>query len=444
MAEIEEKIRFRLTRVYLVSLVVLLDYLLLKGLAPFRGPGSRKRALRGFQMRSARRATHLIQRVRGLFIKIGQMISILTNFLPATFREEMAAVQDRVRPSPFARVKARIESDLGGSIEERYAHLEEEPLAAASLAQVHRARLHDGREVVVKVLHPDIENKARRDLRTLNHLVIVGGWIAGIRGLDRVHKQVTAMIAEELDFAGEARNLVELSACFADEPRVVFPELIETHSATRVLTTTFQAGIKITDRDALQQAGVDQAELARRLLHAYCTMIFKHGRYHADPHPGNLLVRPDGTLIFLDFGAVSQLSENMRTGITRFIQAIIAGQPDQVHGAMDTMGFIARGEEDISTRIVAYFQTKFLEQVNLESFRVEDITADFQTKLDMIADFRQMGIPMSEVTAAFQIPKEWVLLQPYLIVVVGFGNPFGSGPKPHDRDSPLPRGPAGR
>ena len=410
----------RLLLVYAVAFRVLLDFLFYRFMGFLRGKSWREAHRPHFHRRNAKRVTAVILRVRGLFIKIGQLMSILANFLPKDFRSELEKLQDQVTPSPFDQIKKRLEQELGEVQLSQFDFIDPNPLAAASLAQVHKGRLHNGLEIVVKVQHPDIRRRAKRDLKVLKRLLTVAGWFSGVNGLDRVHAQLKEMIAEELDFEQEARNIQEISHLLNHRNDVTTPQVISALSSKKVLTTSFEDGIRIADRDALLEAGLDPDLIARQLLDIYCEMVFTHGVYHADPHPGNLLVKENGALVLLDFGAISHLSENMRLGMIDFLKSLLRGDAPGMHEAMETMGFIARvRHSDASLRLVTYFQRRFLSIATLRSLKMEDIEADIQTKLDMMADFRNMGFSMHEVTKAFQVPREWVLLHRTLLLLLG-------------------------
>lgn len=412
--------RFRLLKVYRTLLRVGLSYLWISLAGGVRGECWKARRMAQVHRHNARRVERMILEVKGLFVKIGQLLSILTNFLPEAFRGELEGVQDQVPARPLAEIRTRIHEELGRDVDELFASFQAEPIASASLAQVHEASLTDGRRLAVKIQHLDIEEIAEVDLRTLRRVMRLAGFFLRLRGLDRAYGQIREMILEELDFRREADNIREITTNFADEPDLSFPEVVDELCSGRILTTHFMEGIKITDLAAIQAAGFEREELAKRILNAYCRMLFEHRLYHADPHPGNILVAPGGRLVFLDFGAVGRISPQMRDGMSRFLEAVLRRDRQKIQEALRAMGFIAcRTGDEVGERIVSYVQRRFLEQVPLESWNLKDIHMDLQTKMEMIADFRHLDISLRDLTSAFQIPREWVVLQRTLLLLVG-------------------------
>jgi predicted unusual protein kinase regulating ubiquinone biosynthesis (AarF/ABC1/UbiB family) len=191
--------------------------------------------------------------------------------------------------------------------------------------------------------------------------------------------------------------------------------VVAERSSRRVLTTEFVEGTKITDV-------VDgRRELAARVVTAYCRMIFVDGIYHADPHPGNILVAADGAIVFVDFGAVGVLAPHMKAGIPAFVEGMIRRDPDRVTEAIRTMGFVARDASsvDVARRVIDYAQRRFLEDVTVESWKLADIQMDMRTKLEALADLRKLDVSFRQLTTAFQVPKDWVLLERTLLLLVG-------------------------
>jgi predicted unusual protein kinase regulating ubiquinone biosynthesis (AarF/ABC1/UbiB family) len=228
------------------------------------------------------------------------------------------------------------------------------------------------------------------------------------------------LLSQELDFAAEADNIERISKNFSTDPSVVFPQPVRQLCTKRVLTTTFVEGVKVSDLGQLNSMGVDKKDVARRLVRLYCQMIFVDGVYHADPHPGNLLVQKDGSIVLLDFGAVAELGPRMREGITEFLEGVLRRDTDRLVRAMRKMGFISRtSDEGVSERIIEYFHRRFQEEVRLDSFNLKDIRIDPQRSLENLLDLRRMNIGLRELSGAFHVPKEWVLLERTLLLVYG-------------------------
>jgi predicted unusual protein kinase regulating ubiquinone biosynthesis (AarF/ABC1/UbiB family) len=200
----------------------------------------------------------------------------------------------------------------------------------------------------------------------------------------------------------------------------VFPEPVRELSTARVLTSTFVEGVRLTDVAALRALGVDTKDVARRLVRLYCQMIFVDGVYHADPHPGNILVRQDGAIVLLDFGAVAELSPQMREGIPEFLEGVLRRDTDRLVRSMRKMGFISRTtDESVSEKIIEYFHRRFQEEVRLDSFNLKDVRIDPQRGFENLLDLRRMNIGLKEISGAFHIPKDWVLLERTILLLYG-------------------------
>jgi len=419
--------RFRLAKAYGVTVRVLASYLGLRLRRPFLTPDAYERGLLERHRVNARRIERAIIELDGLFIKVGQLISILANFLPEEFRRELEGLQDAIPARPIEQIVERIEREFGRGPQTLFAWWNPEPMASASLAQVHEARLHDGRRVAVKVQHADIDEIAQLDLTAIRRILSIVQFFTRLRGLESYHSEISAMIRDELDFQNEAQNIERISSHFENDPMVEFPVVIHELSTQKVLTTELVEATKVTDLAALESRGIDRPALAQRILTAYCQMIFVDGVYHADPHPGNILVRRDGSIVFVDFGAVGELSRDMKEGIPQFLEGVIKRESSRITGALRRMGFVARveadgrspDEEDVAERVIEYFQRRFLEQVSLESFSLKDVQVDVRAKAEMLADLRRLDVSFRELTRTFQVPKDWVLLERTVLLLLG-------------------------
>lgn len=413
---------FRLARAYLVTLRVVSSYLWLRLWRPFMSELGYEERLAAAHRRNARLVERTIVRLDGLFIKVGQLISILTNFLPEEFRQELEGLQDSLPPRPLEQIVSRLRAELGAAPEELFATFDTEPIASASLAQVHAATLRDGRRVAVKVQHADIDEIVPLDLRAIKRILGIVRFFTGVKGLESYHAEISQMVHEELDFNKEAEHLERIARRFVNDPMIGFPTVVHEYSTRRVLTTEFVDGIKVTNLAELEAHGVDRTALARRILGAYCQMIFVDGVYHADPHPGNILVKPNGGIVFVDFGAIGVLSPKMKEGVTAFVEGVIRRDPERITAAMRRMGFIAITADptDVAERVIAYFQRRFLDQVTAESWNLSEVQAvDLKTKLETIADLRKLDVSFRQLTATFQVPKDWVLLERTLLLLLG-------------------------
>ncbi len=412
--------RLRFVKAYTTTFIVLSSYLWLGFKARFFGRAYRDQEITAVHRKNARRVERTIIELQGLFIKVGQLLSILSNFLPEEFRAELEGLQDQVPPRPFAEIKRRIESELKQPVARLFAKLDENPIASASLGQVHEATLHDGRHVAVKVQHADIDRIVKLDLKTIRRILAIVQWFVPIRGLDSYYHEIKELLRQELDFEREATSIVRIAKNFASDPRVAFPVPIPELSTKRVLTSSFVEGLKVVDVAGLDRLGIDRKELATRLVRLYCQMIFVDGLYHADPHPGNILVRSDGAIVLLDFGAVAELSDDMREGIPAFLEGVLRRDTNRLISALRKMGFLSRtSDEAMAERVIEHFHQRFQDEVRLDSLNLKDIKIDPQKGFENLLDLRRMNVGLRELSDAFHVPRDWVLLERTLLLLYG-------------------------
>jgi predicted unusual protein kinase regulating ubiquinone biosynthesis (AarF/ABC1/UbiB family) len=411
--------RFR--KAYSTALRVMLSYLFLQlGKRIF---GSRFYDLRieKLHQRNAERVKHAILQLDGLFIKIGQMLSILSNFLPETFQKPLEELQDKIPARPYEQVRQRIISELGETPETLFLRFEPIPIAAASIGQAHRAQLKDGTEVVVKVQHIDIEALAHIDLEIIRRLIQVSAWFYNIKGMDYAYIQVRQMIEEELDFEREAASMSKISINLQDEAGLVIPVLHPQFSSRRVMTSTWHDGVKISNLEQIDAWGLDRRALACTLLRAYSQMVLKDGFYHADPHPGNILVQADGTLVLLDFGATGQINSGLRQGIPKLIESAVKNDTQGIIEAIRLMGFLAEGREaeNIAAKMITAMRNFLQNEVKLDGLNFKDIEVN-PFNNSMVDLIKEIGI--SGITGTVLVPKDWVLLNRALTLLLGLCN----------------------
>lgn len=288
----------------------------------------------------------------GTLIKAGQFASSRPDLLPAAYTETLSSLQDRVPPRPFAVIEEAVVRQLGRPITEVFSEFDEEPLAAASIAQVHRARLLDGREVAVKVQYPGVAALISADLDALEAIFeAVARLEPGIR-LKPIADYLRWTLPLELDFRREARSIQELGDALADRDDVVVPGVVGGISTERLLVMDLVRGVKITDKDALVAAGIDPAEVAILLNDVYADQLFRRGILHADPHPGNLLVQSvEGRprLVLLDHGLTVSLESSFISALEKMVAALGEGDLDSLTGTLREAGLPISEETDLDT-----------------------------------------------------------------------------------------------
>ncbi|MEO1264011.1 MAG: AarF/UbiB family protein [Bacteroidota bacterium] len=412
---------WRTRKAYWTTTVVIFSYLRLFLAKKMLGKKYYEKRILKLHIKNAERVKKAILELNGLFIKIGQLLSILSNFLPEAFQKPLEELQDRIPPRPFHEVEKRIINEFGKKPLEIFQSIDEMPLASASIGQAHRAKLPDGTDVVVKVQHHNIEGIAKVDLEIIRKLNKLVGWFYDIKGLDYVYTQIRKMIEEELDFKQEARSMQTIRENLKEEAGLVIPEVHLAYSTMRTMTTTWHEGVKIANTAQLDTWQVDKQDVVARLLKAYCKMVFKDGFYHADPHPGNILVKADGTIVLLDFGAVAHLGQKLKDGIPQLIEAAIKNDNTRVISTMRQMGFLADGYEanEMAEKMINALRNFLQNEVKLEGLNFKDIEIDpFNNSMfDLIQD-----IGLSGIAGTVQMPKDFVLMNRMLTLLLGISN----------------------
>ncbi|HEY1454887.1 MAG TPA: AarF/ABC1/UbiB kinase family protein [Candidatus Dormibacteraeota bacterium] len=274
-----------------------------------------------------------LERLGPTFIKLGQMLSTRYDLLPDAYVDALVRLQDNVAPFPFAEVEQILNSELGLRMSKAFAEFEAVPIAAASLGQVHRARLPDGRRVAVKVQRPNVRQVVADDLDALEQ---IAGWIDDHTEFGRNHRlsgfldEFRKSLMRELDYRREAQNLVTLGHNLEEFPRIHVPQPIEDYTTSRVLTMEYVDGTKITKLSPVAMLEVPGKELAEELFRAYLKQILIDGFFHADPHPGNVFITRDHRLALIDLGMVAFIPPQLQSHLTQMVLAISEGRSDDV------------------------------------------------------------------------------------------------------------------
>ncbi|HVD00596.1 MAG TPA: AarF/ABC1/UbiB kinase family protein [Candidatus Dormibacteraeota bacterium] len=265
------------------------------------------------------------------YIKLGQLLSTRSDLLPEKYLEALTRLQDNVEPFPFADVERIVTEELGVRISKAFASFEATPIAAASLGQVHRALLRDGREVAVKVQRPGIRDRVGEDLEALEQ---IARWADEHSAVGRQYQlgslldEFRRSLLRELDYRQEAQNLVTLGANLAEFDRIVVPQPVSDFTTSRVLTMEFIRGVKVTKLSPVSRTELDGKELAGQLFRAYLKQILIDGFFHADPHPGNVFVTDDSRIALIDLGMVAHVAPRLQEHLIQLLLAVSEGRSD--------------------------------------------------------------------------------------------------------------------
>jgi predicted unusual protein kinase regulating ubiquinone biosynthesis (AarF/ABC1/UbiB family) len=306
-----------------------------------KASGDHDRALEKTIRPKAEELAEDLEKLGPTFIKLGQLLSTRADMLPEPYLESLTRLQDHVEPFSIQEVEHIISSELGARLSKLFVDFDREPVAAASLAQVHRATMRDGRAVVVKVQRPDIREQIVEDLEALEE---AAGFIDAHTEIGRRY-EFSTMLAElrrsllrELDFNREASNLMRLGASLREFEHIVVPEPIEDYTSSRVLTMEYIPGKKITDVSPLRLLELDGMALSEELFRAYLKQILIDGFFHADPHPGNVFLTEDNRIALIDLGMVSHIGGRFQENLLRLLLAISEGRGDEAAQIAIKMG----------------------------------------------------------------------------------------------------------
>lgn len=365
--------------------------------------------------KNARRLLAAMLRLRGVFIKLGQVLSIMGGFLPRVYGKELEQLQDQVPPHPFSDLEAALRDSFGKGSAELFASIEHEPLAAASLGQVHVATLHDGRKVAVKFLYPRIRGVIAVDMRVLRLAIKVYELFVPVAKIERVHEQLVDMLRRETDYLHEADCMRRMAEGFSGDAGLAFPEPITELTTEDVLTMTFMPGFKITKKDDLASSGVPASDVAVRLVQAFYKMLFVDRFFHADPHPGNFLIEPldDGhggfRLVVLDFGAVCVARDELIDGMIEIVQGYFTQDDALVLKGFRRMGFVAEGgNEDLLERTVKSYFGKLL---RLGDRTPAALMKQKQADLERLVDPEVERGELQELMRSFEYPEDWFYVE---------------------------------
>lgn len=365
-------------------------------------------ALATLHRRNARRFAETSLEQGGAFLKIGQLLSTRPDLLPAPWVEELTALQDNARPESPAQMRAVLEEEFGLPVEVLFREFDDEPLAAASIGQVHRAVLEDGREVAVKIQRPGLPDIIELDMTLMRLFIDSISHLLPPTDLPTILDEIERSVRSELDYRAEARAMRKVGVTLKDVTGVRVPDTVDALCSKRVLTTTFVHGEKFThvlDRHRAAGNNAAIADILSRLLDAWLHQILVGGCFHADPHPGNILLAGDGDLVLLDFGSTAHLPEPFRQGYFRVLQASIVGDSTLIADTLLQLGFGTRSGRPDTLLAFADAMLAQLREAALQG----DIHFAWPTPEQMLTRARDL-LAQAEADPVDKLPAEFIML----------------------------------
>ncbi len=361
------------------------------------------------RLTAAERMRLALEELGPTFVKLGQILSTRPDVVPHAFIREFEKLQDKVPSFSFEEVLTQITSELGGPVEQFYAEIDPIPLAAASIAQVHRARLNTGEDVVVKVRRPGIVAVVESDISALLALAglaerhVSGSEIYNPVGIVR---EFARTIRREMDFSREGHTIEKFRDNFRGTPWMYFPRVYWGQTSRGILTMEFVAGVKVSDQEKLSVQGLDAKLIARRGADSFLEMVLNHGFFHGDLHPGNLLILPDNVICMLDYGIVGRLDENLTTFLTDILSAIVNRDMDEVVSLLLFAGDIS---DSLDTRALKRDMFNFIDgyyEIPIKEIEVGRMLIEF---IEIITLY------------SIRIPPDLTLLAKSLVLIEGMG-----------------------
>jgi ubiquinone biosynthesis protein len=345
---------------------------------------SKRRRERMERLTRSERVRLAVEELGPTFIKLAQVLSTRPDLIPVEFTQELAKLQDQVPPFPFEQARQIVEEDLKAPLEEKFPHFERTPLAAASIAQVHRARLADGQETVVKVQRPGIARLIEVDVEILYHLAtLMERHIVelGIQRPTALVEEFARTLEKEIDFTVEANHMERFSRQFREKPGIYIPRVYRPLSTRRVLTMEYIQGIKISDLNALEAAGLDRKLLAARGAEIILEQVLRFGFFHGDPHPGNLFILPGNLICYLDFGMMGSVDRQAREDFADLIFAYFGRDEKKV---AQVLLRVMEYDEEPNRRALEKDLADFLEGVLYPPLKKNPISSLLKVLLELI------------------------------------------------------------
>lgn len=390
----------RFLLVFTTMVPIYFSYLWLYMRGRYFGSPPSDAAFRKAHKKNAARFYRTAVRMRGGLIKVGQIISTRVDLVPDEWLKAMAPLQDKVTPTSWRRIRPHLERELGGDPDTIFESVTHEAVAAASFGQVHRARLKDGRDVAVKVRYPDVEMKLQCDLAAMRIAVPLFNRFIPKVPLKDIYREIGRALSTELDYEQEALFTERIEENMRPVENVLVPRVVREHTSNGVICTEFFDGMKITDRVAIDAAGLEVNDIIQKVMRAYATMFFVDGVFQSDPHPGNLLVRKgeDGSaeVCILDFGQSKILPKDFHEKLVRSAFAFMVRDIDGFSKSIVELGILSERDAELARPLLQEFFEELFE-LSPEELKKLDITGLKAQVLEFIDKMEGVVIPQDIV-----------------------------------------------
>ncbi len=377
-------------------------------------PEERARKLDELHQRHAEWLYSRAVKMKGIFIKVLQLFGTQRKVLPNAYIVSLSRLHDEIGPQPFSELEHLVVEATGGAIDDVFSEFDREAIAAASVAQVHRATLKSGEKVAVKVQYPGVANQIKTDLKNGGFAIGTVSRITGAKAYRTMFDLLASLFVQELDFANEIENLERSHSSLGEEQNVIVPKPHTDLSSAMVLVMEWTDGIKITDVDEIDAAGLDRQVLLERVIDLYMKQVFELGFFHGDPHPGNLFVRApeEGppTIVFLDFGLCHALPDDFRLNLGRLMMAGMSGKKEKIDEAMTNIGFETKKGHFDNIREVAPLFINF----------ANDVASKPDGEVSLL-----MMPKMQKENLVVKFPKHFPILMRVLLLVGGLASTYG-------------------
>ncbi|MBP7282411.1 MAG: AarF/ABC1/UbiB kinase family protein [Leptospiraceae bacterium] len=354
----------------------------------------------------------------GVYIKLGQFLSNMGHVLPDYFISAFQDLQDRIPPHSFEEIKLRFYKETGKDIKEVFPEIDKSPLAAASTAQVYKAKLGE-EKVVIKILYPGIEKLVEKDLRTVLFVMKRINRYLVTYDFKQIHSEVATIITREMDLSEEAKSIEKMASYFAFEKDYVFPAVYHEYTTKGILVTKFIEGVKISETRSVARRNARKSRPLDLLVRAYILMVFQYRFFHADPHSGNLIYTTDGKLCFVDFGAVSEVNEITAISLKKIISSAMSKDYYGVIEGMEEMGFFDKNVNKEKLEQIVKFALEKLERFisNTDFFR--NISFEQLNPEEAYIFLKGINSSLSDLLKIARVPSNYVMLERTLGLIMG-------------------------